>query len=436
MALMEYTKETVSKILENIPLPRMVKVRQQFNRDIIENIPEKVLEELSRPEICERIKPGMSIALTCGSRGVANIRIILREVASFLKEHGANPFIVPAMGSHGGATSEGQKKILNSFGVTEDFCKCPIRATMEVCQIATTKDGEPVYIDKYAAKADGIIPINRIKPHTDFQYTYESGVMKIMAIGLGKQKGAETIHNWGPDYLSRRIEMFANHILDNANVLFGVGLVENAYDETCLIHAMTPDEIRNEEPIILKYAYKSMAQIMFKNIDILVVDKIGKEISGSGADPNITGRFATDCVKEGMVHSSKSIYFDLTDKTDGNACGVGLCDIITERLYKKIDIDKTYPNSITSTILNASKVPIFVKNQKEALQLGVYSSNCRDWSKVKIVRIATTADVSEIYISEGLLPEAKDNPMIQIISEPEEMIFDENGDLFPDSSIM
>lgn len=433
---MNYHTDTVSDILKEVPLPKMVRVRQKFLQNKVEDVPETVRRELARAKIRQRIRPGMTVALTCGSRGVANIAVVLRETAAVLREAGAYPFIIPAMGSHGGATAEGQKKILTSYGVTEEFCGCPVRATMEVKQIAVTEGGEPVYIDRYAAEADGIIPINRIKPHTDFQYTYESGVMKILTIGLGKQKGAETCHRWGPDYLARRIEMFANCILDHANVLFGIGLVENAYDETCLIRGMTPAEIRTEEPKLLKIAYQSMAQILFKNIDVLVVDKIGKEISGSGADPNITGKFATNCVKEGMVQASKRIYLDLTDITDGNACGVGLCDIITERLYRKIDIDKTYPNSITSTILNASKIPIFVRNQKEALQLGVYSCNCPDQKRVKMVRVSTTAELGEIFISEALLEEARQNPKVEILSEPEEMTFDENGDLFPDSFIL
>lgn len=427
---MSETQSMVSKILQGVPLPRMVKIRQKFLRDRVEDIPATVRAELSRPCIREKVHPGMYVALTCGSRGVANIPLILREIATFLKEAGAHPFIVPAMGSHGGATADGQCKVLQSYGVTEQFCGCPIRATMEVRQIATTKDGEPVVIDRFAAEADGIIPVNRIKPHTDFQYIYESGLMKMMTIGLGKQKGAENCHRLGPDHLARRIETFANYILDNAQILFGVGTVENAYDETCLLRALTPDEIRTQEPEILKYAYRSMAQILFKDIDVLVVDRIGKEISGSGADPNITGSFATNCVKEGIVKARKRVYLDLTDITDGNACGVGLCDVITERLYRKIDFDKTYPNSITSTILNASKIPIFMKNQCEALKLGIYASNCPDQKKVKLVRIATTMELSEILISEALLGEARANPQIEILSEATEMMFDSKGDLF------
>ena len=430
---MKYDTTVVDRILENVPLPKMVRVRQKFDSSHIENISVAVRTELMRSNISDRVKPGMKIAVSCGSRGVANINLILKEIVAVLNELGAEPFIFPAMGSHGGATAVGQKKILYSYGVTEAFCGCPILSSMEVKQIATTPTGEPVYIDKNAAEADGIIPVNRIKPHTDFQYTYESGLMKILTIGMGKQKGAEICHSWGPDHLAARIEMIANLIMENANILFGVGTVENAYDQTCILRALTPEEIKSEEPKILLQAYNRMAQIYFKNIDVLVVDEIGKEISGSGADPNITGHFATNCVKPGMVNASKRVYLDLTEETDGNAVGIGMCDITTLRAVEKVDFGKTFPNSITSTILSAAMIPLFLKNQREAIKCGIYSCNCRDQSQVKLVRIKNTMNLGEIEISEALLDEALRKPAGEILSEPEFMRFDASGNLFSDA---
>lgn len=422
--------KVINEILKDVPLPKMVKVQQLFADDRIKNVSEetrKVLEKNQKIISC--IKPGMSIAITCGSRGIANLPFILKEVVQFIKDNGGKPFIVPAMGSHGGATAEGQKELVEKKGVTEEYCECPIVSSMDVVEIGKTNKGESVFIDKHAALADGIIVVGRIKSHTDFSGKYESGLLKMMAVGLGNQKGAASVHNKGPDFMAEQVEEMGKTILKNAHILFGIGLVENAYEKTKIIRALSKEEILNEEPKLLKIAYKSMARILFDKIDLLIVDEIGKEISGIGADSNITGRFATNCIKEGILKTSKLILLDLTEKTEGSAVGVGLGDIITKKLFNKIDFEKTYTNSITTTVLNGSNIPMVMENDMQAIKLGIYSSNCEDMNKVKIVRIKNTMELSEMFISEALLMEINQNTSIKVIENPKEMLFDNNCNL-------
>ncbi len=417
-------------MLAPIQLPRFVKIRQSFDASCVANIGFKIRGELERAAIREKLRPGMKIAVTCGSRGIADIHIVIRELVHQLQEMGTEPFVIPAMGSHGGATAEGQREVLAHLGVTEAFIGCPIRATMEVRQVATADNGDPVYADKFAVEADGVILVGRIKPHTDFSSTYESGLVKMMVIGLGKQKGAESCHRLGPEHLPRRIEMFSHFVADHVNILFGLGLVENADYKLCMIQALTKEEIFQEEPKILQYAYRRIAQIPFKKLDVLIVDEIGKEISGGGADPNITGRFPNPITKEIAVQATCCAYLSLTKETNGNACGVGLADITTQRLFDQIDFAKTYPNSITSTLLHPSKIPIVMKNDYDAMRLAIYACRCQDRSKAKIVRIVNTEQLSEMWISEALLLDAKNMANVKILTEAQPMVFDENGNLF------
>ncbi len=420
----------IDEILKNIKIPRMILVKQNFSANSVSHIPEKIKNELSRNEILSRIKPGMTIAICCGSRGIADISVVVRELVSWLKERGAYPEIIPAMGSHGGASAEGQKAVLAGLGITEVTCGCPVVSSMDVIVSAVTPEGENVYMDRNAANADGIILVNRIKPHTDFMNCYESGLVKMAAIGLGKRAQAELCHKMGPDFLSERIEKFGKINLQNPKVLFGIGIIENAYIQICDIKALTPEEILIKEPKMLQEAYAVMAKVYFQNIDVLIVDQIGKEISGAGADPNITGRFATNCIKPGTLKASKIIFLDLTDHTNGNACGIGLCDITTQRLFKKIDLEMTYTNSMTTTLLGGAKIPMMMDNQRQAIKLGIYAANCRDLLNPRIVRIKNTENLNEIMISEALIPETISNPNTTCIGKPENIVFNENGDIF------
>ena len=290
----------IADLLKDAYLPRMARVRQNFPRPQVKDVEGRVRELIARDDISALVKPGMEIAVTCGSRGIANIRFIIREVCRCLQKLGAKPFIVPSMGSHGGATAEGQRAIIESYGVTEEFCGAPIRSSMETKYIGKTEDGRDVYIDRNAAEADGIVVVGRVKPHTDFRGPYESGMMKMMVIGLGKQRGAENFHHEGPARMGYNIPMFGKAILKHAPVLFGLAILENAYDETAKIEVLRSDEFADKEPPLLLEAKLLLAQSYIKDVDLLIIDQIGKDISGDGMDPNITGRFCNPYVSGGM----------------------------------------------------------------------------------------------------------------------------------------
>lgn len=283
----------LGEILKDIKIPKMARIRQKFDTQSLDNLPEAVRSGVNKPEIRRRIMKGQRIAITAGSRGITNIAQIMRELVQNVKALGAEPFLVPAMGSHGGATAEGQLELLESLGITEEFVGAPIYSSMEVVQIGMTADGKPVYVDKNAAAADGVIIVNRIKPHCSYRGHWESGLYKIMAIGLGKQRGAEIVHADGFQKMAENVSKFAEVILENVNILFGVAILENAYDETFLIEAIPSEKIGNREPELLLEAKKLMPKIRFASFDVLVVDQIGKNISGDGMDANITGAFTT-----------------------------------------------------------------------------------------------------------------------------------------------
>ncbi len=421
---------SISTLLQNITIPGMARIRQVFDDTHIpaEEIPEVIRRQLSRPEIADTIPAGGEIAITAGSRGIANIPLILKAVADFVKDKGAVPFLVPAMGSHGGATAEGQRSILESYGVTEESIGCEIRSSMETVQIGTTPDARPVRIDKNAAQADGIIVVGRIKPHTAFRGPYESGLMKMMAIGLGKQYGASIVHEGGFENFAEDIPKYGTAILKNAKVLFGVGILENAYDKTRELHALLPREIIEEEPGLLLKAKSYMPRILFDSCDVLVVDEIGKNISGDGMDPNISGRFCTDCASGGICAQRVAV-LDLTDATHGNANGIGLADVTTRRVLNKMDFEATYPNTITNKITETMKIPMVMESDKLAIRMAIRTCFGIDEAAPRIIRIRNTMEMEYIEISETLLEEAGRNPQIEIVSEPAPLFFDGNDNL-------
>jgi len=424
-----YDTKIIKDLLEPVKIPKMVKIKQKFLRPIVTDAAEETRMKLSRPEIISTIKPGMTVALTGGSRGISNIAVIIKEVAEFLKAHGAQPFLIPAMGSHGGATAQGQIQVLESYGMTEETCGCPIRATMETVQIGSTEEGMPVYIDKYAYEADGIIPINRIKPHTAFRGKYESGIIKMLSIGMGKQKGADSLHEAGFKNFASRLPLFAKVIIDNINVMFGVATVENAFDETALIEVIETQRLWEEEPKLLKYAFENIPKILFDETDVLVVQEIGKNYSGSGMDPNVTGTWNTP-YGSGGIKSQKVAVLDLSEESHGNAIGAGSADIATMRLYNKINFATTYPNALTSTVIRPAKVPMIMPNDKLAIKAAIKTCNEIDKENPKVIMIRNTLSLEEIIVSEAFLEDIKSNRRIEILAGSNNIIFDENGNLF------
>lgn len=421
----------IAELLKSTPLPKMVKIKEKFDDTCIpvDQIHDTVFEQLGQKKLEGMIKPDMRIAITVGSRGISNIPLIVRSIADFVKSQGGQPFVVPAMGSHGGATAEGQRAVIEGYGVTEEAIGCPILSSMETVEIGRTEEGQPVRMDKNAYEADGIIVCGRIKPHTGFRGPYESGLMKMMAIGLGKQAGAEIIHQDGFGHFKKNIPMFGTVILRNSKVICGLALVENAYDHTREIVGLTPDEIITEEPVILQRAKSYMPRILFDSCDVLIVDEIGKNISGDGMDPNISGRFPTPYATGG-IDAQRVVVLDLTKESHGNACGIGLADVTCMRLFEKFDKEATYPNAITNTVTGELKIPMIMYNDKQAIQLGIKSCNEIDRAHPRVIRIKNTMQIKTIEISEGMLEEAAQNPDIEILTQPEEMHFNEQDNLW------
>jgi hypothetical protein len=402
------------------------KIRQQFDNTSIADIEATVIEQVTAKL---HIPPGASIAIGAGSRGIANIARIVGAVVAAVKTKGGVPFVFPAMGSHGGATDEGQREILATYGINEETMGCPIRSSMEVVQLDNGGMELPLYMDKHAHDSDGIILVNRIKPHTAFHSDYESGLVKMSIIGLGKERLANAIHSYGVHGLKVLMPQAARKILATGKVLLGVGIIENAYDQTAIIEALTPAEILSREPVLLNLAKAMMPSFPMKEIDVLVVDQIGKNISGSGMDPNVIGRMRIrGSSDEPPFPNIKSIIItDLTDVSHGNACGIGLADVATRRLADKIDWDVTYMNGITSGFYEHFMLPIVAPNDRQALEWGIRASHDPHKPK-KLVRIIDTLHVSEMYVSEPALEEVKDK--VEILSEPVNL-FDQQGSLIP-----
>lgn len=402
------------------------KIRQQFDNTSLGDIEQTVIEQVSAKL---SIAPGASIAIGAGSRGIANIARIVGAVVNAVKAKGGAPFVFPAMGSHGGATGEGQQEILATYGITEETMGCPIRSSMEVVQLDNGGLELPLYMDKTAHDSDGIILVNRIKPHTAFHGTYESGLVKMSIIGLGKERLANAIHSFGVHGLKVLMPQAGRKILETGKVLLGVGIVENAYDQTAIIETMTPTEILDREPILLDIAKAKLPSFPLNEIDVLVVDQIGKNISGSGMDPNIIGRMRIrGSSDEPPFPDIKSIVItDLTDVSHGNACGIGLADVATRRLADKIDWDVTYMNGITSGFYEHFMLPIVAPTDRQALDWGIRASHDPHKPK-KLVRILDTLHLGEMYVSDAALAEVKDK--VEIVSQPLNL-FDQQGSLFP-----
>ena len=424
-------RPVVAELVKDTCVPKMFRVKQVFPRPKIEKeeIPGLIENLLSQEKFASRIKPGMRIAITAGSRGVANVALTTRCIADFVKSRGALPFVVPAMGSHGGATADGQKALLAGYGVTEEYVGCPVLSSMEVKKIGVNEEGGDVYIDKNAAEADGIILGCRIKPHTAFRGPYESGMMKMMAIGLGKQYGAEVCHEAGFKNMAKNVPLFGKCIIQNAPILFAVPTIENAFDETCRILAVAAEDIEEQEPGLLKEAFSYMPRILVDSCDVLIVDQIGKNFSGDGMDPNITGTFCTPYASGG-IDSQRVAVLDLSPETHGNGLGIGLASATTKRVYDQLDLAAMYPNAITCTVLTGVRIPLVMESDKETIQVCIKSCNEIDKKNPRVVRIPNSLHLEHIMLSEAYLDEIRGNPNLMIESEPEYLPFDENGNLW------
>lgn len=415
---------------EPIPLPRMVPVRQKFESKRIrpDEIDGIVAAQFERPEIDAKIKPGMRIAVGVGSRGIENIARIVRATVHELKKRGAVPFLVPAMGSHGGATAEGQIKVLAEYGVTEEYVGATIRSSMETVHLGDVPDGVEVHFDKTAyEKADGILVVARIKPHTDFKASIESGILKMLGIGLGKHKGASCLHKFGFDRFGTLLPAVGRFIMERVPILGGVAILEDAYHSTAAIEIVPREQLPAREEELLTEAKRLMPRFWLDEIDVLIVDQIGKNISGSGMDPNVIGRSGTNRSFGDGPAVSRILVRGLTPETKGSAVGIGLAEFTTKRVVEQIDFAPMYTNVITAMEVSGGKLPVILENDREAVTVAIYTTSKKDYADAKVVRIRHTLAMEEILMSENLLPQIEAHPMMEAIGEPQEWRFDADG---------
>ena len=409
----------VLKGLEDIVIPPMVKIRQKFDSSCIEDIRGHLISNMNETITDKEWYRDKRICITGGSRGISNIDLITKTVVDQLKEWGAKPFIIPAMGSHAGGTAEGQKEMLATFNITEESMGAEILSSMNVVQYSSLEDGTPLYIDKYAYNSDGIVIINKVKPHTNFHGKHESGLAKMMAIGLGKHVGSAMFHMKGFPTFAERIPQVCEEFLKCFKNVFAVGIVENAYDKICRLEVAPRENILEKDAELLQVAKKNMAHFKYPHMDVIVIDEMGKNVSGTGFDPNI--------ISHEVLDYQQLFVRGLTEDTHHNACGIGFVDISTQRMLNDIDWDSTWTNIANSTVLYSGRIPMYANSDKEALLIAIRSCNNIDFNKAKIVRIKNTLHMDEIEVSLAYWEEIKDYEGIERIGEFREIQFDAEG---------
>ena len=418
----------IEQLLEKIKIPPMATVAQRFPAATVPNHLALLRQELET-QAKKTITPGMKVAVTAGSRGIFDIANITRTVVDFLKEKGAAPFVVSAMGSHGGANAQGQLDVLAGIGITPESMGVPIVAGVESRLLATLDGDVPVWFDEPALQADAVVAINRIKPHTGFRGKYESGLAKMLAVGLGNAKGADYIHSRGEGEISGRIETIARAVLERVNVAFGVAILENSEDKIGELHVIPGRDIMEREAELLPKARKMLPEIHFKNLDLLIVDRMGKDISGGGMDPNVIGGFTAPGV-ETTPRPQLIVVLDLTEATHGAVFGLGDGDVTTRRLFEKIDFATTYPNCLVTCTPRLVKIPMVMENQELAIKAGLKMLLSVDRERLRVVRIPDTLHIDTIQVSEALLPEAEAHPGVTVLEGPSALPFDSRGNLF------
>jgi hypothetical protein len=415
--------------------PKIVRIRQHFERPRIADIPAAVASTLEPLELARCIRPGQSVALTAGSRGIANIPLLLKSTAAFLKKLGAKPFLVPTMGSHGGGAAEGQRHILESYGITEEFVGVPIRASMDTIQVGVTAEGFPVLLDRIASEADHIGVVARIKPHTGFHGPLESGLMKMMMIGLGKHAGALAYHRILLDHpYDAVVRSVGRTLMKAAPIAFGLALVENAYDETAIVEGVAPEAFETREEKLLVEARRLLMRLPLRKADLLIVDEIGKNISGSGMDTNVVGRkraFRMQPMPQGIADMRLIYVRGLSGKTHGNASGIGLADFTSTRLVQQMNYRATVINCLTAGYPEGAFVPVHFATDREVLDAALAIIGTRAPEQARILRIRNTMHLEELDVSEPCLQETERQTEFTTIGPPRPLEFDAAGNLPP-----
>lgn len=400
------------------PLPKMYRVRQQFDETKLEDIEVAIRCEFEKKEIQTLVKPGMRVAVGVGSRGIQNLFTIVKTTIDCLKALGAEPFIVSAMGSHGGGTEGGQKEVLSGYGITEEALGIPVITTVDTVQLGNCANGRPVWFDRTAYEADLIVPINRVKLHTDFVGPLQSGLCKMLVIGLGNHKGCSAVHEESPDIFADAIEETARIILEKVPVGFGIAILENAYDQTYAIEAVPAQRLIEREKELVQVAKRNMPYIMLDEADVIVCDEIGKDVSGAGFDPNILGR--SSVLKQFVLHIpkyQKLVLLDVTSASHGNGIGVGLFDVITKKVADQLDLEAMYANAIACNCLIDASVPCTVQDAETAIRVALKCCRGINRDNPKIIHIKNTLHLSEIEVSEALLEAVKKSPQMTLIED-------------------
>jgi hypothetical protein len=419
----------IEDLLKDIKVPRMARVRQIFPRPLVRDIPGAIRDQIRARDLLAPLKSGDSVALAVGSRGISNQPLVVKTLVDEVLAAGGRPFLVPAMGSHAGATAEGQAAMLRGMGFTEDYVGAPIRATMDVAELGCTESGLPVLIDRFAYEADHIIIVNRIKPHVCFRGPYESGLLKMITIGLGKQRGADIAHNLGFGVMGEHVPEIAFAALKKIRLLLAVGLLENAFHETCRVELLKGDELRESEPRLLDEARELSPRLYFDSLDALIIDEIGKDISGSGFDTNVVGRYHSAFISGGPK-ITRLLILDISAKSKGNGNGLGMADFTVRRAAQKFDFAQTYPNTLTATLTGGVKIPMVLPSDRQAIQACIKTCNLTHWDDARIARIKNTLSLTEIEVSENILADIKDDPRFEILEAPRDLPFDSEGNLF------
>ncbi len=432
---MDYPAVDFSQILSDVTFPRGAIVKMNFPRPREKNISSAIKREFNKSSIKTKLLPGENfgegkrVAVAVGSRGIASLAETVSGVIKRLKKAGAHPFIVPAMGSHGGATAEGQIDILSKYGITEETVKAPVVSTMDTLEIGKLSSGSAVNFSKDAYFADGIVVINRVKPHTALKGDLESGIIKMLAIGLGKHKGAETAHKEGFKRMGERLEEASGLLFNHIPEVMGVAILENAYEEVAKVEVIENEQILHREKELLSEAKNLMGKLPYSCLDVLVVDEMGKNVSGAGIDPNVTGKYAFPWLTEGPSVNKLAV-LRLTPQSMGNAVGMGLADITCRGLINDVDIYSTYLNSVTSTSLTSAKVPIVMPSEKEAVALAMKTCNNWDINNLKMIRIKNTLELGKIWVSEALLKSMNQaQGEFHVIEDPVELSFNHSNEL-------
>ena len=412
--------------------PQLFRLRQQFEGPVVEDVAAEVEQQLASLSLSEKIQPGQSVAITAGSRGIANIHIIIRGISQHLKALGAEPFIVPAMGSHGGGTAEGQQQIIESYGITEEFCGCPIRASMDTVIVCNAAEGFPVHFDQQASGADHVFVCGRVKPHTGFHGDIESGLMKMMLIGLGKHAGALIYHRAIMNYsFGQIVRSVAREVLSKCRIVGGLAIVENAYDETAKLAGVAPEKFEEEEKGLLVLAKQWMPRLPFDQVDVLAIDAIGKNISGSGMDTNVVGRKYLDhrAADEEYPKVKKIIVRGLTAETHGNAAGIGLAEFCLSRVVEQMNMQATRVNCLTGGHPTGAMIPLDYETDRETLDMALSTIGLIPPEESRLMWIRDTLDVAEVECSAVYLEEAQQRSDLEVLTPLRDMPFDEDGNL-------